>query len=436
MAAAKRCFPLLLTLAAAVRSDLEQGERTAALASASGVLQPGLSPRLRKCDPQAVDTKKYGRLVNLSPKEKASARFWDACPATGKSCPSHCEPFASAISLSGTQRAFRWIGRRFSGACKKTCRYRDEHMLQPENVKSFFATSLAVLQAKLSKQSGCSTIASLILPGCGARQQKILSLARFVFSAFRRLRESADCEQQLPQNLRTQLADVIKDFYLPLEEQAPAGVQKADKTSGMLEMLRHIRSGKFCQAVQKTDERKRTARTTDTDERIDLMVDAAMKSAAKSGLKVPGNNSREEVVRKLKQERSASTEDQLFDKELKDDEARVSKLLSQSEEDRSSNSLIQLGFDKAVVDTQGVGGVLKGILWHFLYHGVFGTIFGALSTVVCWITFAEASNAAGTTNIDTWWKGILWIPLCAFQSFAYGYGITDGGSLFEDWDLS
>lgn len=432
--AAKRCFPLLLTLAAAVRSDFKEEELTEALASASGVLQQG------KCDPQAVDEKEYGRLVKLSPEEKTIARFWDACPATGKSCPSHCQPFASAISLSHTQRAFGWIGRQFSGACKKKCRYKDEYMLQPTNTKLFFGTSLAVLQAKLSKQtkSGCSTLASWLLPGCGARQKKIFSLARFTFAAFRRLHGSSDCEQQLPLELRTQLSEVVEDLYLPLERSlAPAGLQKGNQTSGMQEMIRLIRSGKFCQAVQKTNERKRTARTKDMDERLDLMVDAAMKSAAKSGLEVrEGNSSKEAVVHQLQQERSAATEDQLFDRELEDDEAKMNQLLSQSKEDRSSASLIQLGFDKAVVDTQGLVGVLKGIVWHLLFHGVFGSIFGAFSTVVCWISFAQASNEAGTTNIDTWWKGIFWIPLCAIQSFGYAYGITDGGSLFEDWDLT
>lgn len=436
--AASRCFVLLVTLAAALRGDYIEDELNGVLGSASGVMRPDLSWS-KKCDPQAVDEKEYGPLVMLTPQEKATARYWDACPVTGKSCPSDCEPLASATSFSRSQKAFRWIGRQFSGACEKKCCYTDEYMLKPEHSKLFFGTSLAVLQAKLSKQAklGCSTLASWLLPGCGVRQKKIFSLARFVFAVFHRLQGSSDCEKQLPLELRQQLSDIVEELYLPLEQAVPpAGLKQGNETSGMQHMIRLIRSGKYCQMVEKMAEQKRAVPTKDTEERLDLMVDAAVKSAAESGLEVRGASSlKESVVRQLKQERSAATEEQLFDRELKDEEDKLNQLLSQPEKDRNSTSLVQLGFDKAVVDSQGLVGVLMGIAWHLLFHGVFGTIFGAFSTAVCWLSW-EASNDAGVTNINTWWKGILWIPLCAVQSFLHFWGITDGGTLFEDWDLS
>eukprot|EP00440_Ansanella_granifera_P027039 gb/GFBE01029364.1/.p1 GENE.gb/GFBE01029364.1/~~gb/GFBE01029364.1/.p1 ORF type:complete len:431 (+),score=80.57 gb/GFBE01029364.1/:1-1293(+) len=383
------------------------------------------------CDPQASDAKKYGALVKLSEAAKNKARYWDTCPAlrNGK-CPSDCEAFPAAIKLSFTQGAYRWLGRQWSGACEKKCRYKDEYMLRPESVQGFFATSLAVMQDKIQRQkaAGCSSLFLWHLPSCAARQKKLLSLAKFVFSAFGRLKDQiaseADCEEKLPHELRRQLSAVWEELWSQFVDSASAmegqGMPHIDFTE-MSTVIHTIGSSEFCKQMEQVVRNKQASGNPADPPNVAQLAFETAKLAKASGRNV----TEQELLQKAQDLLGSQTQEN-FEQELNGDEAALEKAISAPATGNNHGmSLVQL--DGSAIESRGIKDAIFLLFAKFVVRGVLGSIFGTLATAVCWLSFGSYTNDAdaGVTDIHGWWT-IGWIPLCVIQSFAHGWGFTDG----------
>lgn len=426
------------------------------------------------CDLAAVDWEKYSAKVKI---EGVGHDFWDACvKQSDGSCPDTCVPYSEGM-LNWGQRAYASVGRMWSQACKKECRFTDDHMLKEPKHQSFMATSLAVLEDKVDIQlRKCRGLASLVSIDCSARQRKIGALTSFVMKAASKAGEAAasgsvqECQERLPGELGAQLARVVGALLDSLQEDGEqvAGGEELLKTAPRAPSVKQIakRFGDpdFCAKSAALGRRLR-------DPNIAEVMEAGLnKSMKKQPVREDGVDAHNVVKTALTQQGGYKVVEEQLARDAADlDEATAQldevvaaegtpALLQASNWGNDSAALMSSfaellaqGGDAAValsrqaravhgvalaatgagalVNLEHANGVvwfLQKVWWTFvalLYHGIVGTIYGALTTAMCLLTFGDATNNAGLTDL----KGarrLLWIVACPFECLSYGWGVN------------
>jgi hypothetical protein len=423
------------------------------------------------CDPAAVNWEKYGAKVKI---DGVGHYFWDACvKQPDGSCPDICAPYSEGM-LNWRQQAYGAIGRVWSGACKKECRYTDDYMLKEPNHQSFMATSLAVLEDKVGIQlRKCRGLSSLVSIGCSARQRKIGALTSFVMKAASKAGEAAasgsvqECQERLPRELGAQLARVVGALLDSLQEDGAqvAGGEEFKKTApSMKHIAQRFGDPDFCVKAAALGQKLQ-------DPGIAEVMEAGLnKGMKKHRVQEDGVDVHDVVKTALTQQGGCKVVEEQLARDAADlDEATAqlddvvtakgtSALLQASNWSNGSAALMSSfaellaqGGDAAVALSRqaravhrgalaatGAGALVglehaNGVVWFLmkvwwtlvalLYHAIIGTIYGAITTASCLLTLGDSTNSAGLTNLRGAWR-LAWFVECPLSCFSYGWGIN------------